>query len=183
MKQQHFTMYGHPVAPEQATGELKALYTELEALLGSIPPHVQIHATHALEEMKCFTDPMKFTRNHPELPLIWFALMRLYVARKDNYPYCIALNTAMLQTHGITQSEIEAYIEDMTKAPLDERSTLLLSKAIMSIYDSHHFSQKDFEALYRAGYSDKTIYEIIVYATGFSGIARRLNTYLVKEQV
>jgi len=35
--------------------------------------------------------------------------------------------------------------------------------------------------LHGAGYSDKTIDEIIVYATGFSGIAKRLNTYLVKE--
>jgi len=177
-----FTMYGHPIAPEDATGRRKELYTELQEMLGSIMPHVQLHATHALEEMQCFTDPMKLTRNHPEIPLLWFALMRLYVARKENYPYCITLNTAMLHSNGITQEQIEAMIEDIDKAPLEDALTLLLEKAIKSIYDSHHFDQRDFDALCQAGYSDKTIYQIIAYSTGFSGIAKRLNTYLVKAQ-
>ena len=178
--QTEFTMYGNPITPEKATGKRKEVYSALQEMLGSILPHVQIHATHALEDMKCFTDPMKLTRNHPDVPLLWFALMRLYVARKDNYPYCIALNTQMLQHNGVGEAEIEAYIADIDKVPVDEKLTLLLKKAIKSIYDSHHFSQEDFEALYEAGYSDKTIYEIIAYCTGFSGIAKRLNTYLVK---
>jgi len=178
--QTDFTMYGSPIAPENATGRLKEVYTELQEMLGGIMPHVQIHATHALEDMKCFTDPMKLSRNHPEVPLLWFALMRLYVARKDNYPYCIALNTMMLENNGIDAQQIEAYIEDINQAPLDEKLTLLLKKVIKSIYDSHHFTQEDFDALYQVGYSDKTIYKMITYCTSFSGIARRLNTYLVK---
>ena len=178
--QTDFTMYGSPIAPEHATGRLKEVYAELQEMLGGIMPHVQIHATHALEDMDCFTDPMKLSRNHPEVPLLWFALMRLYVARKDNYPYCIALNTMMLQNNGIEEEQIEDYIDDIAKAPLDTKLTLLLTKAIKSIYDSQHFTQKDFDELYAAGYSDKTIYQIIVYCTGFSGIAKRLNTYLVK---
>jgi len=179
---QIFSMYSNPITPEKATGERKEVYAALQEMLGSIMPHVQLHATHALEEMKCFTDPMKLSRNHPEVPLVWFGLLRLYVARRDNYPYCIALNTMMLKKHGIEETGIEAYIKDIAKAPLDERLTLLLVKMIKSIYDSHHFTQKDFEALYDAGYSDKTIYEMVTYSTGFSGIAKRLNTYLVKEQ-
>jgi len=180
--QTDFTMYGNPIAPENATGRLKELYTELQEMLGAVMPHVQIHATHALEEMQCFIDPMKLTRNHPEVPLLWFALMRLYVARRENYPYCIALNTLMLEKHGITEEQIEAYTQDITKVPLDKKLGLLLVKALKSIYDSHHFTQEDFDTLYQAGYSDKTIYQMIAYATGFSGIARRLNTYLVKEE-
>ncbi len=181
--QADFTMYGNPISPENATGRIKELYTEFEEMLGAVMPHVQIHATHALEEMQCFIDPMKLTRNHPEVPLLWFALMRLYIARKENYPYCIALNTMMLQKHEVSKEQIEAYISDIDNVPLDANLTLLLKKAIKSIYDSHHFTQVDFDALYQAGYSDKTIYQMIAYATGFSGIARRLNTYLVKEQV
>jgi len=175
-----FTMYGNPIAPENATGKLKDTYTQLEEMLGSVMPHIQIHATHALEDMKCFTDPMKLSRNHPEVPLLWFALMRLYVARRDNYPYCITLNTMMLEKNAITTQQIEAYIEDINQVPLDNKLTLLLKKVIKSIYDSHHFTQEDFEELYQIGYSDKTIYKMIVYGTNFSGIARRLNTYLVK---
>ncbi len=175
-----FTMYGHPIPPEEATEKLQKAYSELEEMLGSIMPHVQLHATHALEDMKCFTDPMKLSRTHPEIPLVWFALMRLYVAVKDDFPYCKAFNTKMLQGLGVEDAEIERYLESIDEAPLDERLTLLLKKAIKSIYDSHHFNREDFEELYRAGFSDKTIYDAIVYSTGFSGIARRLNTYLVK---
>jgi len=178
--QTDFTMYGNSIAPENATGKLKEVYTQLQEMLGSVMPHIQIHATHALEDMKCFTDPMKLTRNHPEVPLVWFALMRLYVARRDNYPYCIALNTMMLENSGIDEEKIDVYIHDINKAPLSDDLILLLKKAIKSIYDSHHFIREDFEELYQAGYSDKTIYEIIAYSTGFSGIAKRLNTYLVK---
>ena len=176
-----FAMYGHPISPEEATGKLQEAYAELEAMLGSILPHVQLHATHALEDMKCFTDPMKLSRSHPEIPLVWFALMRLHVAVRDDFPYCKALNTKMLRGLGVEDAEIERYLESIDEAPLDERLILLLKKAIKSIYDSHRFTREDFEELYRAGFSDKTIYDVIVYSTGFSGIARRLNTYLVKE--
>ena len=97
MAPNEFTMYGHPISPEEATGKLQETYAELEAMLGSILPHVQLHATHALEDMKCFTDPMKLSRSHPEIPLVWFALMRLHVAVRDDFPYCKALNTNMLR--------------------------------------------------------------------------------------
>jgi len=175
-----FTMYGHPIPPEQATGALKETYEAIEKMLGTVAVHVQLHATHALEEMKCFTDPMKFTREHPDVPLMWFALMRLYVAHRDQYPYCTALNTNMLKNLGLSDEAIDAYLDDIDRAPLQDREILLLKKAIKSIYDSHHFTGEDFDELYQAGYSDKTIYGIITYSTGFSGIARRLNTYLVK---
>ena len=181
MTQTHFAMYGHPIPPEEATGKLQEAYAELEAMLGSIMPHVQLHATHALEDMKCFTDPMKLSRNHPDIPLIWFALMRLHVAFRDDFPYCKALNAKMLRGLGVEDAMLERYLENIDEAPLDERLILLLKKAIKSIYDSHHFDREDFEELYRAGFTDKTIYDAIVYSTGFSGIARRLNTYLVKE--
>ena len=183
MIQTDFAMYGHPILPEEATGKLQEAYIELETMLGSIMPHVQLHATHALEDMKCFTDPMKLSRNHPDIPLIWFALMRLHVAVRDDFPYCKALNTKMLQGLGMEDADIGKYRENIDEAPLDERLILLLEKAIKSIYDSHHFNREDFEELYRAGFTDKTIYDAIVYSTGFSGIARRLNTYLVKEAI
>jgi len=174
-------MYGHPIPPEEATGKLQEVYAELEAMLGSIMPHVQLHATHALEDMKCFTDPMKLSRKHPEIPLVWFALMRLYVAVRDDFPYCKALNRKMLLGLGVEETTLERYLGNIDEAPLDKRLILLLKKAIKSIYDSHHFDREDFEELYHAGFTDKTIYDAIVYSTGFSGIARRLNTYLVKE--
>ena len=97
MTQTDFAMYGHSIPPEEAEGKLQEAYSELKTMLGSIMPHVQLHATHALEDMKCFTDPMKLSRNHPNIPLIWFALMRLYVAVRDDFPYCKALNTKMLR--------------------------------------------------------------------------------------
>ncbi len=183
MEQTDFAMYGYPIPPENATGKLKETYTELETMFSSIMPHIQLHATHALEDIKCFTDPMKLTRNHPDIPLIWFALMRLYVAYKDDYPYCKTLNRKMLHELGMQDADIKQYLNNIDKAPLDEKLTLLLKKAIKSIYDSHHFNQKDFEELYQAGFTDKTIYEAITYSTGFAGIARRLNTYLVKEAI
>jgi hypothetical protein len=124
---------------------------------------------------------MRKTRNHPEIPLIWFVLLRLFVAYRDDYPYCIALNTHMANTIGMDNETIKRYLDDTRTAPIDERLHLLLTKAIKSIYDSHRFTQEDFEVLYAAGWSDKTIYEAIDYATWFAGIARKLNTYRTKE--
>ena len=181
MTQTDFTMYGNPIAPKNATGKLKETYTELETMFSSIMPHIQLHATYALEDMKCFINPMKLTRNHPEIPLIWFALMRIYVAYKDDFPYCKTLNIKMLQDLGMKDTDINRYLDNIDEAPIDKNLILLLKKSIKSIYDSHHFNQEDFEELYKVGFTDKTIYNAITYSTGFAGIARRLNTYLVKE--
>ena len=182
MKPTDFKMYGNPITPENASGKLKETYDELKSMFNSIMPHIQLHATYALEDMKCFTDPMKLTRNHPKIPLIWFALMRLYVAYRDNFPYCKTLNRKMLLELGVKETEIEEFLNNVDKAPLDNSLLLLLKKAIKSIYDSHNFNKEDFKELYQAGFSDKTIYKAITYSTGFAGVARRLNTYLVKEQ-
>ena len=181
MKATDFKMYGNPIVPENASGELKETYNELEKMFNSIMPHIQLHATYALEDMKCFTDPMKLSRNHPEIPLIWFALMRLYVSFKDDFPYCKVLNIKMLQDLGMKDTDINRYLDNIDEAPIDKKLILLLKKAIKSIYDSHNFKQKDFEELYQAGFSDKTIYQAVTYSMGFAGIARRLNTYIVKE--
>ena len=175
--------YANPISPQDASGELKELYNEIEEMFGKVPLHIQLHATYAFEDMKCFIEPMKMTRNHPEIPLEWFALMRLYVAKKDNYPYCISLNTKMLNNLGVNNNTIEAFLQDINKAPLSKELILLLKKALKSIYNSHNFNSKDFEELYKAGFSDKLIYQIIHYSTQFSGIAKRLNTYLAKEDI
>ncbi len=103
-------------------------------------PHIQLHATYMLEDMDCFINPMKLTRNHPEIPLLWFVLMRLYVAYKDDFPYCKALNEMMLEKFGIDNETKNAYIKDINKAPLKDKEILLLKKAIKSIYDSHNFN-------------------------------------------
>lgn len=175
------TMYGNAAPPEEATGALKTLYDEIAQKFGVVAPHMRLHATYALDDMKCFIAPMKMTRNHPTIPLAWFALLRLYIATKEQYPYCIELNTHMLHTLDIDDEMIGAFLDDIYTAPLDRPLLLLLEKSLKSIYDSHHFDKKDFSQLYDAGFTDKVIYEMVVYATNFSGIAKRLNTYLVKS--
>jgi hypothetical protein len=87
----------------------------------------------------------------------------------------------MAQRLGMDDAAIEHYLDDIHAIPLDTKLALLLEKAIKSIYASHRFGREDFEALYAAGWSDKTIYEMISYATQFEGISKRINTYLVKE--
>ena len=175
--------YGDSILPQNASGDLKELYKEIEEMFGKVPPHIQLHATYAFKDMDCFLEPMKMTRSHPKIPLEWFALMRLYVAKKDNYPYCITLNTKMLNTLGVSNETLDKFIEDINNAPLSSDLILLLKKALKSIYDSHNFNANDFKELYQAGFSDELIYQIIHYSTQFSGISKRLNTYLVKEDI
>ena len=181
MNKINFKMYGNLVSEKDATGEIARIYNELRETVGNIMPHLQLHATYAIEDMECFMNPMKLTRNHPDVPLIWFALMRLYIAKKENFPYCISLNKNMLYKFNISDKQIEEYTNNIDTAPLNFREILLLKKALKSIYDSHNFNKNDFDELRKEGYTDKTIYQIITYSTGFIGIAKRLNTYLVKE--
>jgi len=178
-----FKMYGNLIEVENADDKVKELYKLIEQMQGSVMPHIKLHATYAFEDMDCFINPMKLTRNHPKVPLVWFALMRMYVAVKENFIYCKTLNKKMLNSLGVSNNKIQEYITDLNKAPLEEKEIILLKKAIKSIYDSHSFKQKDFNTLKKVGYDEKTIYEIITYSTNFMGVALRLNTYLNKEEI
>ena len=176
-----FTFYGHPIPPAEAIGTLQKLYDELEAMLGEVMPHIQIHATHALDDMEHYVATMKMTRSHPEIPLEWFALLRFYVASQKGFSYCRELNERMLTGMGIELDLLGRFAKDLTLAPLDERLKLLLAKAVKSLEDSGHFNREDFEELYALSWSDKTIYEAISYATWFLGVAHKLDVYRIKE--
>ena len=176
-----FSFYGHPVPPEEATGDLREMYDRIDAMLGSVPPHIQIHATHMPDAMESYIQTMQMTRNHPQIPLEWFALLRLSVARREDFPYCRTLNEMMLHGMGYDDEVLGAFFAGRTDAPLDTPLRLLYDKALKSIYDSSRFDQRDFDALYAAAFSDTTIYESIEYATWFSGVARKLNVYRVKS--
>ncbi len=175
-----FSFYGHPIPPKEATGDLREIYNRIDVMLGSVAPHIQIHATHMPETMESYIQTMQMTRNHPQIPLAWFALLRLSVARREDFPYCRTLNETMLRGMGYGDAALEAFFAGDTDAPLDAPLRLLYDKALKGIYDSSCFDQYDFDALYAAGFSDKTIYEAIEYATWFSGVARKLNVYRVK---
>jgi hypothetical protein len=175
-----FSFYGHPIPPEEATGELREIYNHIDAMLGSVAPHIQIHATHMPETMESYIETMQMTRNHPVIPLEWFVLLRLSVARQEDFPYCRTLNEMMLHGMGYDDTVLGAFFAGRTDVPLDASLRLLYDKALKGIYDSSRFDQCDFDALYAAGFSDKTIYEAIDYATWFSGVARKLNVYRVK---
>jgi len=177
-----FEMYGNPLTPDRAEGTTAEQYGKIEEMFGEIPPHLRLHATHLPEEMDYYFHMMKKTRNYPVIPLVWFALLRLSVAKREDFPYCKALNTQMLDTLGCDETARETFFAGERPAPLNERLKLLYETALKSIYDSHHIDEKDFFRLYQAGFDDKTIYEAIDYATWFSGVGRKLNAYLKKPK-
>ena len=168
----------NPITKEEATGELKLLYRMIEKQLGFIPPHFAMMATIDIEAMKEFLNYNVAIMNHPKIDKGLMPFLRLYIARKECRRYCTTFNQELLAKQGIEQKIIDGFQDDLDLIPFDKSQKLLLEKVFKAIYDSEAFNRMDLEALYAQDFSDKDLFDILGYATGFMGKSKMIEAYL-----
>ena len=166
------------IKKEEATGELKLLYTMIEKSLGFIPPHFELFATIDLEAMKEFFVYNQYMMTHDKINKKLLPFIRLYIAKKECRTYCSSLNVKILQAMGITQSVIDNIEEEIKNIPCEESQIVLLEGVIKALYEAENFSKKDLEKLYTLGFSDKDFFDLLNYASTFTAKSKVIEAYL-----
>ena len=72
--------------------KLEKLFKKVEAIYGTVVPQMEFLGNIEVEYLEDFLkEAMRLVR-HPNIDFDLFAFIRLYIAFKEEYPYCKAFN-------------------------------------------------------------------------------------------
>jgi hypothetical protein len=149
------------VSPKNADGKIKEAYSFFEKMGAPVPLPMQMVSTSP-DLLAILSQTLQYFVNHPTLSFPLLAHIRLLVADKEDYPYCVKLNEGMLQVMGgLTKEQIDAAKVDPEKAQLPAKDKALLLHVLKVIQDPALSEQKDVDALRSLGWTDRDIFDAI----------------------
>ncbi len=164
--------------PENCSDKLAGMYARLEKIFGKVPPHFELLASINPDFLAETLSYLQRLMNHPHIPHDFFAFLRLHVAGREGYDYCIQFNTSLLKKSGYGDDIISKTLSNIYEIPLEIQDKELALKAIKAIYDPRNFCQQDLKDLYGFGWNDEDIYDAINHAGFLLKNGRMISCYL-----
>ena len=154
------------VAPDKAEGKVKDAYDIMMQRAGTVPkPFQMLSASPDLLGLQMGT--MDYFMQHPTLNFVLLAHIRLLVARKFNYAYCVEFNGGILQMFaGVTEAQMDAMMDDPANAPLEARDRAMLLFVLKAVGTPDATSQSDVDALRELGWTDQDIFDATAHGAG-----------------
>ena len=157
--------------------QLAKLYKKIELVYGKIPPQMKFLGSIDAGYLENFLGSVVRVLKHPKINPDLFGFLRLFVAYKENYPYCKMFNTQLLLSKGYGQDELDAAVKDIRDVPFDGQHKHLAKKAIQAIYDGDAFTQDGLDALYAQGWSQRDVFDAIAHTGEILKNGRILKAY------
>lgn len=147
------------VAFEQAEGKVKEVYDRLMETARTIPlPMKMMSASPDLLAVQI--QGLAHYFRHPTLggPLLGY--IRLLVAHRFNYPYCVEFNSGLLQMlTDITDAQLDSVKTDPSTALLDGKDKAMLLFVLKSVSSPDDVNQQDIDALKELGWTETDMFE------------------------
>ena len=159
----------------------KSTFRTLELIkntFGSIPPHFELLATLNPLRFEMFMKEVLYLNSHENIHQDFFAFIRLHVASKENFKYCIMFNTKLLKNKKYSKEVLSLVIEDIYNIPLDKRHKVLALTALKSIYDSEIFLIEDIKLLEEHLWTSSDIYDAIDHSAFLFKNSKVIKAYL-----
>ena len=149
------------VKPEAATGEVAAIYAQIENAWGHVPTAIQVFSANPFllkQQWEYYGSIMQ----HPTLSMPLAACIRMLVSMENQCDYCIDMNGGMLiNMAGWTPEQVAAAREDFNESPLEAKEKTLLGLVLKATQDSSSVSAADLQAARDAGWSDSDILDAV----------------------
>ena len=149
------------VKPEAATGEVAAIYAQIQDAWGHVPTAIQVYSGNPFllkQQWEYYGSIMQ----HPTLSMPLTTCIRMLVSQAGQCGYCIDMNAGMLiSMAGWTPEQVVATRADYRDSPLSEKEKVLLGLVLKSTSDSNQISTSDLQAARDAGWSDSEILDAV----------------------
>jgi hypothetical protein len=166
------------ISKEEATGEVKEIYEQMEAKLGFIPPHTNLFATLDIKGLKDFFALNMKLQNHERIDANILPFIRLYISQYECRNYCKMFNTKLLLAQKVKKDIIKNINNGFDDIPLEENQKLMASKIMKALYEK--FDKNDIDELQANGFTQDDFYLILNYATIFMAKSKVIDIYLEK---
>lgn len=157
--------------------ETKATLERFGQKFGNIPPHFALLATVNPKRFELFIQEVLYLADHEHIDPDLFAFLRLYIASREGFSYCLAFNTKMLLAKKYSSEALKSIQENFSNLPLNDRHVLLGEKALKAIYNAEEFSVNDVEELQGEGWTEGDIFDAIDHAAFLFKNARVIKAY------
>lgn len=168
-------------SPQDATGDVKAVYDEIKAAFGGIPEPIQALSLNPAilrnqwEEFKIMGANKNFS---PKM----VTMMHMLIAEKHDCVYCVGFNKGMLlNAFKLPEDEIIALQKDPTTAKLDEKQKVMLLFMLKSVSTPQDVNKADMDALKKLGWSEVDIMEGARQAVGMVSFALFIDTFKIQS--
>jgi uncharacterized peroxidase-related enzyme len=145
------------VKPEDATGELEELYTQIKAFRGHVSNSAQIFSSSP-ELLKQQMSFIGHYLNHKGLSMALLASIRILISDTNNCSYCVDFNASMLMNLlNWTPKEVEALRKNPMNANLSDKEKSMLIFVLKAVRTPHDVNAEDIKHLHALGYDDSEI--------------------------
>lgn len=164
------------IEPEDATGNLDALYDEIIGTRGKLSNVLRVHSQNP--------DAM---RGHLELyEAVMFGssplsraereVLGVVVSAANDCTYCVRHHAEAVQAYWNDEARVQQLIDDYTALhDLDERLRIASDVAVRLTTSPNGTSEADVEALRDAGWSDRAVLDIVLVTAYFNFVNRVTN--------
>ncbi len=158
------------IKPEDATGELAALYDQIKTMRGRVGNNAQLFSSSP-ELLKQQMSFIGHYMNHESLSTALLACIRMLISDKNNCSYCIDFNASMLiNLLGWTPKEVEAMRADPSAANLNAKEKAMLLFVLKAVRTPHDVNAEDIQKLRDIGYQDSDILDATNHGARMSAI-------------
>lgn len=164
--------------PENPSAKLTVMLEGLKKTFGQIPPHFEMLGSISPEILENTLASIMRLMQHPHIHPDLFPFIRLHVAGREGYDYCIRFNSNLLKMKGYPEDTIARTMSDIREVPFERKEKELAAKAIKAIYDPRDFGREDLKNMYELGWNDKDIFDAIDHAGFLLKNGRIISCYL-----
>ena len=163
------------IKPHEDTKEILKL---IQNTFGSVPPHFELLASLNPIRFEMFIKEFLYMSNHKNIDSDFFAFIRLHIAVKEDFKYCILFNTKLLRKKEYSKDLLNLIAKDINNIPFDKKHKELAGAAIKSIYKSNDFTNVDIKNLEDLFWTSSDIYDAIDHTAFLFKNSRIIKAYL-----
>ena len=169
------------VPPEDAQGDVAAIYAQIQQAFGNIPNALKVWSASPFllrQQWEFIAQAMQ----HKSLSGALLACIRLLVSRGNHCAYCVDMNTGLLiNMYGWSPGDVEAMIDNPTQANLQARERAMLGLVLKAVTHSTSVAAADIAHLKEQGYSDQDILEAVAHGARMAAADFVLNAFRVEK--
>jgi len=171
----------HIPPKEEATEDVKKIFTEIESMIGRVPNGLKLWSVSP-RALRAQWAGMKSILSRPKEEQKLYAIIRYLASEENGCTYCIGLNGGMLiNYYDVTQDELIAMQKDPASATLDEKNKALLLFAMKAIKDADSVSANDIDVLTKLGISEEEMFNIVLAASHMFVVNTLFKTFKVEQ--
>ena len=168
-----------PLDSDNATGEVREVFAEIEAAFGMVPNLFRT-AAHFPPLLKANWAKVKAVMMEGELTRKTKEAIAMLVSSDNSCGYCVAAHGAALRSIGVDEDELRRIEEDVESADFTGKELSLIAFARRANSDPLKVSDADFDSLREAGATEGEIVEALGVMEIFTAFNKFLDSLAVE---